>query len=64
MGAELPSGLDGKVLSEAFEESFVARHEVRMRPADGDTVHRDADIYSPEEAQRLVESLSGLGYID
>jgi predicted AlkP superfamily phosphohydrolase/phosphomutase len=64
MGAEIPSDLDGKILVEAFQETFVAEQKIRTRAVEDGLERRDADIYSQDDEQRLIESLKGLGYID
>lgn len=64
LGERCPSDLDGKILYEALKGEFVAKQKVYtkesvIRPKDDE----DA-VYSEEEAQRLLESLRGLGYIE
>jgi len=61
MGLSVPADMDGKVLSD------IARGPVRVSaacgasPASADEV---APGYSEEEARRIEERLSGLGYIE
>jgi predicted AlkP superfamily phosphohydrolase/phosphomutase len=66
MGLEVPRGLDGRVLSEGFEEGVVAANLVRIgedapatveEPVVGD---EDLDAAEEEELRKLLE---GLGYL-
>ena len=64
MGLPVPSDMEGKVLSQAFEEERISRVPVRFeRPAATDSPPTDHDVYTQEEEQRIRDSLRGLGYL-
>lgn len=63
-GLEVPEGLDGKVIEDAFEDSHLSGTPVRYTSAltpegKGD----EASPYSEEEEALIEESLRGLGYL-
>jgi len=64
MDVDVPVGMDGKVLSELFEEESEMDRDVCYQ--DLELLKRDAvsAALSDEEEQILRERLRGLGYID
>jgi predicted AlkP superfamily phosphohydrolase/phosphomutase len=66
VGLPIPNDVDGRVLSEAFEEAFLERTPVRWEKAEG-IEFGDADgreIYTDEEQMEVLSHLKGLGYIE
>jgi predicted AlkP superfamily phosphohydrolase/phosphomutase len=61
LGLPVPEDMDGRVLTEIFEPSFVeARPVLRGRPA---RRPRSRDALSPEETEQIMGQLRGLGYL-
>ena len=65
-GLPVPEDMDGKVLTDIFEERFLRNNPVRYEPAFGD---KRADfisdgVYSAEESQQIKKRLKELGYIE
>jgi hypothetical protein len=60
MGSAIPGGCEGRVLAEAFDDAFVATHELRETPADeaGDTSGSAA-----EDDDEVLRRLGALGYL-
>jgi predicted AlkP superfamily phosphohydrolase/phosphomutase len=63
LGAELPAGMDGHVLSDAFDPAVVAANPVRTASGSGASGPANADAYSADEEEELRRTLEGLGYI-
>lgn len=63
-GMEIPSDMDGCVLTEALREEYRAQHPVRWSEAT-DEMGRETkpEISTEEESQRIEEGLRGLGYL-
>jgi len=62
LGQPVPAGLDGRVVEDALEESFLAANPVRVGVA---AASRDAGgEYSADEAAAVAEHLKDLGYIE
>ncbi len=61
-GIPIPRGMDGKVLTEIFEEDYLARHPVRF---DDREMRRDATRfdYETNEKEEIMKKLETLGYI-
>jgi predicted AlkP superfamily phosphohydrolase/phosphomutase len=65
LGMEIPETIDGKVLTDAFEDDFIRNHPVRRTKEDIDTEEiSGSDIYSSSEKELIEERLRGLGYIE
>jgi arylsulfatase A-like enzyme len=66
LGMPIPSGIDGRVIQEAFEEAYQMETPVEFEEAsDGSGPEEPQDVvYSPEEAGEIEERLRGLGYIE
>ncbi len=63
MGLQVPEDMDGKVLTEALKDGYLARHPVAYRKADdGDS--GSERVYSEEEARKVEERLKSLGYLE
>jgi predicted AlkP superfamily phosphohydrolase/phosphomutase len=59
----VPEGLDGKVLTDAFDDSHMTGHPIETT-SEVDKQKRDEESpYSAEEEAAIEESLRGLGYI-
>lgn len=63
MGQPVPDDMDGRVLEELFEPSFMAEHPVRKGGAD-DSDTGGATEYSAEETAIVEQRLKDLGYIE
>jgi arylsulfatase A-like enzyme len=64
LGLAVPADLDGRVLEEAFTETFRRSRPVR-RDGDPDEFAangRAVETYSAEESEKVAERLRGLGY--
>jgi len=66
LGCKIPSDIDGRVLEEAFHESFLKLNKLQYLTEVDDVVGEVdyKDIYSPEESKQITERLRGLGYIE
>jgi len=67
MGPLVPQDMDGRVLLEAFEDSFKESNPVKYGEETIDLQEKEVtveDVYSAEERKRVEESLRGLGYVD
>ena len=62
-GAAVPSGLDGKVMTEAFEADHLDRSPPVTTQAMSTEDRDESSPYSAEEEAMIEESLRGLGYI-
>jgi hypothetical protein len=62
-GAAIPDGLDGRVITAAFEDDFFAGNPVRTTAAMGSQERDEESPYSAEEEALIEESLRGLGYL-
>jgi predicted AlkP superfamily phosphohydrolase/phosphomutase len=62
-GAGIPSGLDGKVIRDAFEDSHLSSSPPKDAAAMDATTRDEASPYTPEEEAMIEESLRGLGYL-
>jgi predicted AlkP superfamily phosphohydrolase/phosphomutase len=63
MGGEIPRDMDGRVLTELFEEVFIAEHPIVYGEASPE-VERPWVELSTEDQLAVLERLKGLGYID
>lgn len=62
-GAGVPEGLDGKVMTDAFEATHIESSPPRSTDALDKGVRDESSPYSAEEEAMIEESLRGLGYI-
>jgi predicted AlkP superfamily phosphohydrolase/phosphomutase len=63
MGSEVPKDMDGRVLSELFEEEFLTKAPIAYREAPSEDRWQAAEI-SPEDQAVILDRLKGLGYVD
>lgn len=62
-GAAVPSGLDGTIITDAFEDSHLSSTPPQTAEALDAGARDEASPYSPEEEAMIEESLRGLGYL-
>ena len=62
-GLKVPKDLDGKVVSDAFEDSHLTTEPISFGDAVGDARRDEESPYSAEEEAAIEESLRGLGYL-
>lgn len=62
LGLAIPNDMDGRVLTEIFEDEFLRRTTIRYRDPDEERDGRERG-YSEEEAEQIRERLEGLGYL-
>ncbi len=62
-GLEVPEGLDGRVLTEAFDEKTLQDRPIRSTSPLSSTREEEESPYSAEEEAIIEESLKGLGYL-
>jgi predicted AlkP superfamily phosphohydrolase/phosphomutase len=70
MGLPIPSDMDGRVLTEALDDDFVAAHRIRVENVDdggGFDDHPEDDgqpvAFSEDESELIARRLQALGYI-
>jgi predicted AlkP superfamily phosphohydrolase/phosphomutase len=63
LGTKVPNDLDGRVITELFEEEFLADHPVMYREAPAEETRQSLEL-TPEDQAALLERLKGFGYID
>jgi predicted AlkP superfamily phosphohydrolase/phosphomutase len=66
MGLPIPGWMDGQVIYDALEPSYIAEHPVRMASESAQPNGQDQDSgegYSEEEARLIEDRLRGLGYL-
>jgi len=65
MGLDVPRYMDGKVLSDAFEPEIVAARPITLSSdsPSANLADMDANVFSPEEEDLVIERLRDLGYI-
>jgi hypothetical protein len=56
--------MDGHVLTEAFQASFLARNPVRSGVASGTSQTELQSGYTDEESAKVEERLQALGYLE
>ncbi len=61
---KIPSGLDGRVLTEALDPAFVATNPLRYDQNSEPFATTSSAAYSIEEAALVEERLKALGYVD
>ena len=62
-GIEIPSDIDGRAISGAFTEEFLRSHEVKFGPEEDYKNKTDSHV-SDEDSQKLLDLLTGLGYLN
>jgi len=63
-GEPVPEGLDGRVLEEAFSESFRRSNPLAYFHSEGDAAQEGAQAFTGAENEEVAEHLRGLGYLD
>jgi predicted AlkP superfamily phosphohydrolase/phosphomutase len=63
MGGKIPQDMDGRVLTELFEEVFLAEHPIVHGDASPEAERPRVEL-STEDQLAVLERLKGLGYID
>jgi predicted AlkP superfamily phosphohydrolase/phosphomutase len=63
MGLPVPDDMDGRVLTDALKDEYLASHPVTFQQADDGDSTRDR-VYSDEDARKVEERLKSLGYLD
>lgn len=65
MGLPIPEDMDGRVITELFEESYSKNHAIHYH---GDSkiegIPKRGEVYTQEDTLKIKERLKGLGYID
>lgn len=59
----VPEGLDGKVLTDAFDDEHISSHPIQTTTGVDKQTRDEESPYSAEEEAAIEESLRGLGYI-
>lgn len=63
-GCEVPRDMDGRVLTDLFEEEFVKQHPIRKGMDSGEGGNgSEAYVYSDKEREEVEERLKALGYL-
>ena len=62
-GMNVPDGLDGSVVKEAFDPGYMADHPVETVSAIEPSRQEEKSPYSAEEEAEIEEALRGLGYL-
>lgn len=62
-GAEIPSDMDGRVLSEIFTEEYMSRNPVRISDAAAYAEGEKVGSMTDEESDEIRERLRGWGYL-
>ncbi len=63
MGLSVPDDMDGRVLTDALTDEFLADHPITFNKGDG-SVQESRPAYSDEDARKVEERLKSLGYIE
>ena len=62
LGVPIPDDMDGRVLCDAFEDSFFDQRPIRYTAARAGRPRHDTEL-TPEQEEMVKEHLRGLGYI-
>lgn len=60
----IPADMDGRVLLEAVDPSYVASHPVRHEVSTGKSHIEPRSVYAKEDQKQVEERLRALGYLD
>jgi arylsulfatase A-like enzyme len=66
MGVPIPSDMDGRVLSEVFDEDFVESNPIEWEETETDAeseVPDDLQAFTEQESELIARRLQALGYI-
>ncbi|MDR4509900.1 MAG: alkaline phosphatase family protein [Candidatus Brocadiaceae bacterium] len=65
MGYPIPGEMDGKALTEIFEEAFLKENPPKFKNMNGGYLAEvETDVFDDDEQQKIMEDLRGLGYLD
>lgn len=65
MNVPIPEDMDGKVLTEVFEDSFKNSHPVKYNKNHVEVQKKEEiEVYSEEDIESVRKKLHGLGYLD
>ena len=62
MDVSVPDDMDGKVLTDAFEDGYFREHPIRYTAGQSVGTHDEVHL-SPEQEEMIRERLRGLGYL-
>ncbi|HYP26159.1 MAG TPA: alkaline phosphatase family protein [Blastocatellia bacterium] len=62
-GTEIPSDMDGRVLTEIFTEEYMSRNPVRISDSEAYAEAKDVGSMTDEESDEIRERLRGWGYL-
>jgi arylsulfatase A-like enzyme len=62
-GCPVPDDMDGRVLTELFDEGFFKEHPIAYRAAGAEAARQETGL-SSEDQEVILSRLKGLGYID
>jgi predicted AlkP superfamily phosphohydrolase/phosphomutase len=63
-GAEVPSDMDGRVLTEIIDEDFIYKNPIRIKSNEDSGEGQDSLDYTEQEEAFVKDRLKGLGYIE
>jgi len=63
-GLPVPRTMDGRVLEELFDSSWLAEHPVQYSDEDEMLGHEEEHAYSEEDVEAITEHLRALGYLE
>jgi predicted AlkP superfamily phosphohydrolase/phosphomutase len=63
LGEPVPKDMDGRILSEIFEEEFWRDNPARFRHPGGVATPDEFVAYTDDESQQVADRLKGLGYL-
>ncbi len=65
MGYPIPGEMDGRALTEIFEESFLKDNSTKFKNAkEGYLAEVKTEVFNDDEQQKIMQDLRGLGYLD
>ena len=62
MDVPIPDDMDGKVLTDVFEEGYFTQHPIRYTKGSEQGIQEKVEL-SPEQEEEIKERLRGLGYL-
>lgn len=65
MGYPIPGEMDGKVLTDIFEDAFLKDNPPEIEKAGREyQAEAETEVFNDEERQKIMQDLRGLGYLD
>lgn len=64
LGQAIPEDMDGRVLTEIFDEQFLRKNPPRYEQPKYEAGPSEIVTYSDDESRKVAERLKGLGYLD